>query len=758
MTAGSAGTPVLPALRSALIPGLCSLLLLLGLYWISLQNYLFFHVLVEFAGIAVAFTIFIIVWNTRRVITNTFFLIVGISFLFTGGMDLLHTLAYNGMGVFSGFDANIPTQLWIAARYFQSITFFIAALCIGKDLTKERDFDLMVIFSSCAIATILLVASIVVIPVFPVCYTEGNGLTLFKIASEYCIALILVAAIVMIYRQRSLFDDEVWKYLIAALLFLILGELAFTSYVSVYSSMNAAGHLARLVSVYFFYRAFVVVGLTRPYHLVFRELMESQNALRESEKRYATTLDVVSDGLWEWNVPEGTAVFSNNYYRLLGYEPGELPNTYQEWCSYVHPLDLPGFEAELNRHIKGGTRFAYDLRMRMKNGEWKWISTRGGGIEWDSQGTVLRMAGTHHDITDRKNAEAALFDQEENYRTLLQVIPVPFCLVSDEGVLVYVNDRFTRQFGYTHDDVHTLAEWWVLAYPDEHYRSWVMKTWEEDMHQAVLNGTDIQPREYRVTCRNHEERIVEISGIILGDQFMATFVDVTERRLAEEALREANRKLNILNSITRHDILNQLMGLNGYIELMKMKINDAELLGYITKQQGAATAIRRQIEFTRFYQDIGMAAAEWYDVEETIASALQQIQPAGISFDLHVEGLEIYADPLVEKVFYNLMENSLRHGERVTRMGFSYEETPDGLTLTYQDDGVGITEEDRKKLFQKGFGKNTGLGLFLSREILAITGIQISENGESGKGVRFEMRVPKGAYRFRQQNRVNGRS
>jgi signal transduction histidine kinase len=110
--------------------------------------------------------------------------------------------------------------------------------------------------------------------------------------------------------------------------------------------------------------------------------------------------------------------------------------------------------------------------------------------------------------------------------------------------------------------------------------------------------------------------------------------------------------------------------------------------------------------------------------------------------------VEVFADPLMEKVFYNLMENSLRHGEHATHMDFSDKETESGLILTYADNGVGVTAEDKKKLFQKGFGKHTGLGLFLSKEILSITGITITENGEPGKGARFEMVVPKGAYRF----------
>ena len=727
--------------------GIAAATVLIGLYAISLENYLVFHTLVEFAALTVSFAIFLIVWNTRRHV-STFFLIIGISFLFSGCIDLFHTVAFKGMGVFAGSGSDTATQLWIAARYFQSIAFLAATLFIDRPITKAAKYDTGVIVATCATTCGLLLAGIFIVPVFPSCYVDGSGLTSFKIASEYVISLILLAAMVMIYRNRPAFDPDVWRYLLAAQGFLIAGELAFASYANVYGPVNFLGHIFRLVSVYFFYRAIVVVGLTRPYDLVFHELRQSRDALRESERRNAITIDAVTDGLWTWDLPMKNGVFSDHYYRLLGYEPGELPTGYDAWRAYIHPVDLPLFEGMLERHIHDGTRFECDIRMKTRSGDWKWIRTLGSVVERDSEGKPVRLAGMHHDITDRKEAEEALRESEERYRTLLRIMPVPLCLVDSAGEIVYIDDHFTSLFGYTRDDVPTLQAWWERAYPDPDYRKQVMESWQNDMKDAIIDDTDILPREYRVTMKNGDTCTVEISGIVLGDQFLATFLDVTERRKAEEALREANRKLNILNSITRHDILNQLMGLNGFLTLMKMKVTDPELLGYLGKQENAAMAIQRQIEFTRFYQDIGLKAAEWHDVEKTITDAILQLNPAGITLDVNLNGLEIFADPLVEKVFYNLMENSLRHGEHVTRMEFSCQETMDGLLLIYHDDGVGITAEDRGKLFQKGFGKNTGLGLFLSREILLITGITISENGEHRRGARFEIRLPKGAYRF----------
>jgi len=204
----------------------------------------------------------------------------------------------------------------------------------------------------------------------------------------------------------------------------------------------------------------------------------------------------------------------------------------------------------------------------------------------------------------------------------------------------------------------------------------------------------------------------------------------------------------MLSSITRHDILNQVTGLRTFLELSKEDLRGTPFAEFVDKEDQAAEAIQRQIEFTKFYQDIGVNAPRWQDVAAVISEAVAQLNPPAIDVQIRVTGVEIFADPLIEKVFYNLMENSLRHGERVTEMSFSSRESETGLVLTYRDNGVGISAEDKKRLFQKGFGKHTGLGLFLSREILAITGITITENGEPGAGVRFEITVPKEGYRY----------
>ncbi|MBN2733697.1 MAG: PAS domain S-box protein, partial [Methanomicrobiaceae archaeon] len=303
-------------------------IILLMLYLLSEKNYLLFHGIIELFSIAISFSIFILVWNSRKLYADLFFLIIGISFLFTGSIDLVHTLAYKGMGVFPDFTADLPTQLWIAARYFQSITFLIATLFIGKTITKDRKYDVAIVFTACAAVCSLFFASIFIWQDFPHCFIEGSGLTPFKIYSEYLISLILIATAVILYKKRQLFDSEVWRFLIAAQLFLIMGEFSFTTYVNVYGFTNMLGHLFKLVSFYFFYRAIIVVGLTRPYDLILRDLVEN-----------------INDVIFTTDVQGKITYISPAVERMCGFTSEEM--TGQDFIRYVHPEDHPIFTAAI---------------------------------------------------------------------------------------------------------------------------------------------------------------------------------------------------------------------------------------------------------------------------------------------------------------------------------------------------------------------------------------------------------------------------
>ena len=252
-------------------------LILSGLYLTSLHSYLLFHSLAEIFSIVVACGIFMIAWNSRQFLKNNYLLFIGIAYLFVGGLDLLHTLAYKGMGVFQGDSANLATQLWLAARYMESLSLLVAPLVLGRKL-KSR-----FVVIGYSLVFFILLASIFYWRIFPNCFVEGVGLTPFKKWSEYIICLILAISVVLVVRKKKEFDKVVLHLLVASILVTIAAELAFTHYISVYGISNLFGHVLKIISFYLIYKAIIQTGLTKPYDLLFRNLKQSEEALRGKE-------------------------------------------------------------------------------------------------------------------------------------------------------------------------------------------------------------------------------------------------------------------------------------------------------------------------------------------------------------------------------------------------------------------------------------------------------------------------------------------
>jgi len=234
----------------------------------------------------------------------------------------------------------------------------------------------------------------------------------------------------------------------------------------------------------------------------------------------------------------------------------------------------------------------------------------------------------------------------------------------------------------------------------------------------------------------------------LQNTLSATIRVALNKKQAEESLREENKKLTLLSDITRHDINNQLTVQMGYLEILEDTQLDPSQNEYFGKVSTAAKRISAMVKFTGEYEKIGVNTPVWQDTCTLVDTAAKDA-PLGmvvVKNDLPA-GTEVFADPLVVKVFYNLMDNAVRYGGKITTIRFSVEEAGDDQVIVCEDDGEGIPVEEKEKIFERGFGKNTGLGLALSREILNITGITIRETGVPGKGARFEMTVPKGMYR-----------
>jgi signal transduction histidine kinase len=225
--------------------------------------------------------------------------------------------------------------------------------------------------------------------------------------------------------------------------------------------------------------------------------------------------------------------------------------------------------------------------------------------------------------------------------------------------------------------------------------------------------------------------------------------DITTLRRTEEALASSNSKLNVLYGVTRHDILNRITVIRGFGQLLIDKTDgQSQTSEYLKKMMDSTVAIEHLINFTRDYEKVGIVSPEWQNVAKVYQRAKVLCAEQGVEYVIDTGKLEIYADPMLERLFYILLDNTNRHASKVSKVTITAKRSSSGYSVIYQDDGIGIRQEDKKKIFLKGFGKDSGLGLYLGMQILAITGISIEENGEPGRGSRFEIVVPDGKWRI----------
>lgn len=223
-----------------------------------------------------------------------------------------------------------------------------------------------------------------------------------------------------------------------------------------------------------------------------------------------------------------------------------------------------------------------------------------------------------------------------------------------------------------------------------------------------------------------------------------------ERRRIESALATANNKLQLMASVTRHDLLNQLNSLQGYLELAVSDRDEDPAMAwtYVEKAWGVARQSIDTVKFTDEYQNIGVKNPIWQNLRMIVINSIRHTSLREIILDNQIpDDIELFADPLIEKVFSNLIENSVKYGGKNTFIRFSIQQLDDTNCIICEDDGVGVAGVEKEKIFSYQYGKNTGLGLFLTREILAITSIAIRETGIEGHGARFELSCPAGTIR-----------
>jgi PAS domain S-box-containing protein len=469
------------------------------------------------------------------------------------------------------------------------------------------------------------------------------------------------------------------------------------------------------------------------------ERKKAEDAMRQSENYLKTLLE---------SIPAGVVVVDARTHTILRVNPSALeligaPGDYV-LGKVCHHFICPAVEGNCPISDKG---------MHMDRSERVLLNASGSPIPIIKSVSRANLNGqevlieTFVDISDRKKAEESLRESEEKFRSLVEHALDGILILDFQGTILFANHAAAQTIEL--DDCTCLHGRNVMEFIAPESR-------EDVIHDflQVSQGHDAYLAHYNgISAKGNKICIESIGKVISYEGKPADLVsirDITERKLAREALKQVNRKLNLLSSITRHDIKNQLLSLSGYLEISKSSLGDpARTAEFIAKEEKIADAIAFQISFTKDYEDMGVKSPEWQNINSIIKKVTARLPIRDISVDAGDLNREIFADPLLEKVFYNLIDNALRYGgDRMKTIRISSQESDGHLTVICEDDGEGIAAEDKKRLFTRGFGKHTGLGLFLSREILSITGITISENGTPGNGARFEIVVPNGSFRF----------
>ncbi|MCP3876014.1 MAG: PAS domain S-box protein [Desulfobacteraceae bacterium] len=421
-------------------------LILAGLYLTSFYSYLLFHSLAEIFSIVVAFGIFIIVWNSQRFLDNNYLLFLGAAYLFIGSIDLIHTLSYKGMGAFPGYGGNLPTQLWIAARYMESISLFIAPFLFGKKVNLSR---ILVLYS---IITFLLFTFIFALKIFPDCFIEGQGLTKFKIISEYIISCILTGSIFVLFTKKNEFDINIFKLIVASAIVTIGGELAFTFYVSVYGISNLVGHFFKIISFFLIYKAIIETGLEKPYNLLFRNLKKREENLSQTnqlldgvlEHTHILTalLDSKFNFIW---VNKGYAAADNqipsffpgkNHFELYPHE--ENKQIFQRVVETGKPAFFEAKEFEYPEQSERGITYW----------DWSLIPIT------DNSGKIINLVLTLTEVTNRIIAEKALLKEKLTTEEYINSLPGLFYAFDKQNFINW-NNEWNKITGYTNEELST---------------------------------------------------------------------------------------------------------------------------------------------------------------------------------------------------------------------------------------------------------------------------------------------------------------
>lgn len=496
--------------------------ILFGIYLTSFYSFFLFHSLSVCLNVALCCGIFVIAWNTRKVLLSHYLLFIGIGYLFIGGLDILHLLSHEGMGVFIGSGPNLSTQFWVAGQYVEAFSLLTATMFLDRKVSARLTF---LAFS---LITALLLLSIFYWKIFPVCFIEGAGFTPFKVFSEYLICIVLLATIVILIKKSDKFDKTVLILLVSSVAATMAQEVAFTRYMSGYGPSSVIGHLLKIVAFYLLYKAIVETSLVSPWNLLFGEFQQSEERLRlfiEHAPAALAMFDrhmryISSSRRWlsDFNLGEGSLEGLSHY--------DVFPEIGERWKQiYRRALAGEVVRTEQDRFVR-------------QDGSVQWL--RWEVRPWqDSSKEIAGVVIFTEDISERKKNSEKLRQSEARFRSLFELSLDGIFAVDRNGRFLMANQAAERISGYTARELEEI-----------NFTDLCASEFRDKIRTAFKKGLQGHSAETEVTIIHKDGSLRQIilagSPLVSSAQVEGIFCtakDITEKKRSELALRASEEKL-----------------------------------------------------------------------------------------------------------------------------------------------------------------------------------------------------------------------
>ena len=665
---------------------------------------------------------------------SSFFLVLGVSFLFISVIDLIHTLAYSGMGVFLEFDANLPTQLWIVARYWQALSYLFASMVTKKKIKVNYLFVGYIII-------IIILLTTIFQGFFPVCYIKGSGLTLFKIVSEYIIDAILFVTLIVLYKHKDEFAEKIFLLILISIIATMISELAFTFYISVFGFSNLIGHIFKIIAFFFVYKAIIEMGIETPFDLLFRKLklseessIEKANQLEQAYSEFnqmfnaSLPLRVISKNCEILRANETyTSLFRLSKEDLIGKKCCDLEFGYGDQCHNE--------TCSIKQIQEGKDHYEHELITEFDDGA-KIVSLVRSVPYKNVNGKLIGIIQNYTNITELKIAQEKTEDManfslenpnpvlrvSNNYIILANKVSQGLFLIREGSKIPnFLQDHVNKAFS---ENLNLEIE---LEIKDQIYTLFIVPI--KDKKYANIYAMNITTRkeaekslELFVSTVSHELR-TPISVLIMSLDFLDNH--------SEKVTLDVKKKLQ--------------EGIKRNVFLLKELIEDILTLSKIDE-------CKLNLKW------------EEYNLLKVISDILILMEPIGnaknITFSIDVDkNIKLYGDKTkIDQIFRIFIDNAIKYSKESNKIeirainhykGKYNIDEKDGVLFKIKDYGVGISEKDLQSIFQRFFRSEqvgdipgTGLGLSIAKELIKLHGGEVWAQSDYGKGSTFSIFLP----------------